>query len=271
MNGAMDLAFWQVFAAYLFFIILLVIVKIKGIPREKEIVIATVRMTLQLILAGFILVYIFENPHPLVTLLIIAIMQAFAVYNIYQRTKGELSKKMKHIIAISMSAGTLASLFFFIFAVLTLSPWYDPRYFIPIAGMIIGNSMTGISLGVNHLIQGMQEQKDKIEGALMLGATPKAATRHIISQAFDSAMLPTINSMVGMGIIFLPGMMTGQILSGTSPLVAVEYQIAIMMGIIGSVSLSVILYLHLGYKAFFNSRCQLVFDTKNQINQTKSM
>jgi putative ABC transport system permease protein len=257
MDETMDLLFWQILAAYIFILILIIIVKIKGIPREKEILIATVRMTLQLILVGYILVFVFENPHPIYTLLIIGIMQVFAIFNIYQRTKSGLRLSMKRIIALSMTLGIFSSLLFFIFVVLNLSPWYEPRYFIPIAGMIIGNSMTGISLGVNHLITGIHTQKDQIEGALMLGATPKAATRKIVNQAFDAAMLPTINSMVGMGIIFLPGMMTGQILSGISPLVAVEYQIAVMLGIVGSVSLSVILYLHLGYKTFFNSRSQL--------------
>lgn len=123
--------------------------------------------------------------------------------------------------------------------------------------MIIGNSMTGIALGVNSLHAGMHDQKSKVEAALMLGATPKMASRDIVNQAFDAAMLPTINSMVTMGIVFLPGMMTGQILSGISPLVAVEYQIAIMLGIVGSVSLSVILFVQLGYRTYFNHRSQL--------------
>jgi putative ABC transport system permease protein len=79
-----------------------------------------------------------------------------------------------------------------------------------------------------------------------------------VDGAFDSAILPTINSMVGMGIVFLPGMMTGQILSGTSPVTAIEYQIAIMLGILGSVALTVILFVQMGYKTFFNERDQLI-------------
>ena len=156
-----------------------------------------------------------------------------------------------------MSIGTLSSLFYFLIIVVRISPWYDPRYFIPIAGMLIGNSMTGISLGISTLIKGMTTQKDKVETALMLGATPKQASKEFIDSAFDSAILPTINSMLGMGIIFLPCIMTGQILSGTSPVVAIRYQIAIMLGILGSVSFTTILSLSLGYKTFFNSNKQL--------------
>jgi putative ABC transport system permease protein len=263
----MDLTFLQLAAAYIFILILIVIVRVRGIPREKEILLATARMSLQLILVGYLLVYIFKNPHPLYTLLIIAIMQSFAIYNVYKQTKFVLAFEMKKHIAYAMLIGILTSLFFFILVVLDVSPWYEPRYFIPIAGMIIGNSMTGISLGVNNMLSGFEANKAEIEGALMLGATPKAAAKKVVNQAFDAAMLPTINSMVGMGIIFLPGMMTGQILSGTSPIVAVEYQIAIMLGIVGSVSLTVILYLQLAYKSFFNNRLQLIMNQPKHRNK----
>lgn len=257
MKGVIELKIWQIAAAYIFVVILLAIVRIKGIPREKEIIISTVRMTLQLILTGYVLVYIFDNKHPIYTVIITGIMEVFAINNIYKRTKTKLTPKIKRIIAFSMICGTLASLMYFILVVVNLSPWYEPRYFIPIAGMIIGNSMTGISLAVTKLVDGMTAQKNLIESALMLGATPKMAAKQIVDSAFDSAILPTINSMVGMGIVFLPGMMTGQILSGTSPVTAIEYQIAIMLGILGSVTLTVILFVHLGYKAFFNKEQQL--------------
>lgn len=117
--------------------------------------------------------------------------------------------------------------------------------------------MTGISLGVKSLLEGMTTQKALVEEALILGATPQAATRKIINSTFDVAIMPTIQSMVGMGIVFLPGMMTGQILSGTSPTTAIAYQIAIMFGILGAVALTVILLLQLGYRTFFNKEDQL--------------
>lgn len=257
MREIIKLQMWQLAAAYLFVLILMGIVRSKGIPREKEIIIATVRMTLQLILTGYILVYLFENPHPLLTIAVIVVMLAFAVSNIMKRVKTDIPVKLRRIIALSMSAGTLSSLIFFVLVVIRLTPWFDPQYFIPIAGMIIGNSMTGISLGVTRLVEGMHAQKHFVESALMLGATPKKAAKPIIDTAFDSAIIPTINSMVGMGIVFLPGMMTGQILSGVSPVTAIEYQIAIMLGIVGSVALTVILFVELGYKTFFNEDQQL--------------
>lgn len=260
MNEVIDLQLWQMAAAYVFVVILLCIVKARGLSREKEILISTIRMTLQLILVGYILVYLFDHATPLHTVTVIVVMEIFSIYNICKRTKAKLSKSLKRIVAFSMLFGTLSSLLYFLLVVVNISPWYDPRYFIPIAGMLIGNSMTGISLGVTRLTDGMHDQKQLVEAALMLGASPKAAAKEIVDHAFDSAILPTINSMVGMGIVFLPGMMTGQILSGTSPTTAIAYQIAIMLGILGSVTLTVILFVQLGYKTFFNDESQLVVD-----------
>ncbi len=257
MDKVIELQIWQMAAAYVFIVIVLFIVKLRGIPREKEIILSSIRMTLQLILTGYILVYLFDNSNPFLTIIVIGIMEIFAVHNIIKRVKVNLSQKLKKIIAVSMVTGTTTSLLYFIFVVINISPWYDPRYFIPIAGMLIGNSMTGISLGVSRLVDGMDSRKHLIESALMLGATPKMAAKEIVDTAFDSAILPTINSMVGMGIVFLPGMMTGQILSGVSPVTAIQYQIAIMLGILGSVALTVILFVQFGYKTFFNDQHQL--------------
>lgn len=260
MNGAVNLNIWQLVAAYVFVIILLLIVRMRGIAREKQILLSTVRMTVQLVLVGYLLVYLFDNINPFFTIGVVVIMEVFAVYNIFKRAKYRLSKRLKRAVAISMTIGTLSCLFYFLLVVLRVNPWYNPRYFIPIAGMIIGNSMTGVSVGVNQLVDGMQTKKHLVESALMLGASPKIAAKDIVNSAFDSAILPTINSMLGMGIVFLPGMMTGQILSGTSPLTAIEYQIAIMLSILGSVALTVVIFVQLGYKSFFNSEDQLVIE-----------
>lgn len=257
-QGVIEIPFWRLMAAYLFIIILIFIVRWRGIQREREIVIATFRMSIQLVIVGFILEYIFQAAHPLYTVGIIIIMTSFAIYTVMKRLKHTLNRQMKRLIAYSLLVGVMFSITYFLFVVIGLSPWYKPTYVIPIGGMIIGNSMTGITLGVNTYMNEMESKRHLVEGALMLGATPKEATKQIANRAFDAAMMPTINSMVGMGIVFLPGMMTGQILGGASPLTSIEYQIAIMLGIIGAVSLSVILFVLFGYKTFFNERDQLL-------------
>lgn len=256
-TSIIELSFWQILAAYVFIIFLLAIVRWRKIPREKEILISSLRMTFQLLLMGYVLMFLFENPSPWLTSLIVLFMLGFAIWNIFQRVQGPLNWEMKRAIAVSMSIGTILSLLYFNFVVIQFAPWFNPRYFIPIAGMIIGNSMTGITLGVQTLTEHLHSQRPRVEAALMLGATPNQAVRKLVNQSFDAAILPTINNMVGAGIVFLPGMMTGQIISGVNPVTAIGYQIAILLGITGAVALSVILFTQLGYKTYFNERMQL--------------
>ena len=257
MNDIIDLTVMQLAMAYIFVLIVLGIVRVRGIRREKEIVIASVRMTLQLVLVGYVLVYIFDNPSPFTTGAIIVMMELFAVYTVLRRFRKSLTSALRWVVAFSMCFGTLSCIAYFLLVVVRISPWYEPQYVIPVAGMLIGNSMTGISLGLKSLLEGMTTRSHMVEEALILGATPRAATRDIINSSFDGAILPTINSMVGMGVVFLPGMMTGQILSGTSPTTAIAYQIAIMLGILGAVALTIIIMLQLGCRTFFNKQDQL--------------
>lgn len=258
MNDIITLSIWQVALAYSFIVIVLLIVRRRGIRREKDILLSSVRMTLQLVLTGYVLNLLFGHPHPALTIMVIILMEVFAIATVIRRQARKAPTSLKQVIALAMIAGTLSCLLFFLFAVIQLRPWYDPRYFIPLAGMLIGNSMTGISLAVRQLQDMMDSQRPLVEQALMLGATPSDATRRIINQTFDSAIMPTINSMLGMGIIFLPGMMTGQILSGTLPTTAIAYQIAIMLAILGAVSLTVLILLRLGCRSFFTRSDQLI-------------
>lgn len=255
-NVIRDIEFWRLVAGYIFILLLIAFVKWRGLKREKRIIISTARMTIQLILVGYILTYIFEKPNPYLITLIVLFMLIFAIFNTYKQVAKPISKKLKKIIAMSMIAGSLITLLYFNFVVIHFQPWYEPQYLIPIAGMIIGNSMTGITLGVKNLLEGIQREKHLIEGALMLGASPEKSTKSVVNSAFDSALLPSINSLVGMGIVFLPGMMTGQILAGISPLTAIEYQIAVLLGITGSVALTVMIFTYFGYRTFFNARDQ---------------
>jgi len=257
MLNIVEIELWRLLAGYLFLVLLLLITWRLGVKREKEIVLATIRMTLQLILMGYILVAVFQANHLFISLGIFALMEVFAIYNIYQRIKVKVNARLRRVIASSMLLGTGIPILFFLVVVINVNPWYEARYFIPITGMIIGNSMTGIALGAERMINSMMAGREWVEGALMLGATPYHASKTIISDAFNAAIMPSINSMVGMGIVFLPGMMVGQILSGVSPLVAIDYQIAIMLGIVGSVSLTIFMLLQFGYKTFFNQYSQL--------------
>ncbi|MBP2637243.1 MAG: hypothetical protein H6Q72_3150 [Firmicutes bacterium] len=250
-NSIVNLSVLQLAIAYVFILIVLVIFKTRGIKREKQILIASTRMTIQLTLMGYVLMFVLDNASWWLTATMLAIMLAFAIYSAMERVKSTVSSELQRIIAIAMVSGALVTLAFFIVLVLQVEPWFNPQYVIPIAGMIVGNSMTGIALGANKLCSDMEEKRVIVENSLMLGATPAAAAKEIVNDAFDSALLPTMNNMLTMGIVSLPGMMTGQILSGTFPITAIKYQIGIMLAILGSTALTTIVFVMLGYKTFF--------------------
>ena len=122
--------------------------------------------------------------------------------------------------------------------------------------MILGNAMTGMSLAAKAFMSKVKDSKLQIEGLLNQGGTPKKILLPIVNTSIETALLPTINSMLGMGIVSLPDMMTGQILSGESPSTAILYQIAITICIAIVVCLSVFLSLYLGYKILYNKENQ---------------
>ncbi|WP_343252670.1 ABC transporter permease [Ligaoa zhengdingensis] len=250
-DAIMNLSISQLAIAYVFVLVLLVIFQARGIRREKQILIATTRMTVQLTAMGYVLMYVFQHPSWWLTLLVLTVMVGFAVHNALRRVKTPMSGPLRRLVGVSMVFGYTVVAGVFLLLVLRVRPWFNPQYVIPISGMIVGNSMTGISLGANRLCSAMEDNRAVVENSLMLGATPARAARNIVNDAFDSAILPTMNNMLTMGIVSLPGMMTGQILSGTFPLTAIKYQIGIMLAILGSTALAVVLFVTQGYRTFF--------------------
>lgn len=257
-NDVINLSNTQLLMSYIFVIVAMILTTINGINRNKEFIIGTIRMTIQLFIAGYVLVYVFESSSLVLSAAMILLMEIFSIFNIVNPKKDVLSKGMIGIIALSQIVGTLLTLGFFMVIVVRPTPVYNPQYLIPLGGMIIGNSMTGINLALNNLLKSVEDGRVNVEGALMLGASPRMAMNKIIQNAFDTAILPSLNSIKNMGIISLPGMMTGQILGGVSPMIAIRYQIAIMTAIMSSVAISIFLFLQLGYRNLFNDQDQLI-------------
>lgn len=256
MSDIVEIKIWQFVLIYLLLIIVGGIMKAFKIDKIKLLIVASVRMTIQLIIAGLILTYIFKHPHPIFTVLYVAVMTAFTIFRVYNKNKG-LNKKFKIVIALSVILSGLSILAFFICIVVGQSI-FNPQYVIPIAGMIMGNTMTGLTLGIKTFRESLNGQRDKINALMCIGATPKKILLPFVKQALETAMLPTLNSMVGMGIVALPGMMTGQMLSGTLPTTAILYQIAIMIAICTVVTLSCFGSLYFGYKTLYNQEDQII-------------
>ncbi|MFL0194477.1 ABC transporter permease [Clostridium sp. WILCCON 0269] len=255
MEGVVSMGIYQFLLIYLLLIMVLLIMKKSKVNQTKLLLAASLRMSVQLVIVGYILQYIFSNPKPLFTVVFLILMITFAVNRVI-KSRRDLNYNFKIAIGTSLTFSGIFILFFFMTAVVNKSI-FNPRYSIPLAGMIIGNAMTGINIGIKTFMDSISKEKSKINTLLNLGVEPKDILKPFANNALETALIPTLNSMVGMGIVFLPGMMTGQILSGTLPTTAIMYQIAIMIAICTSVCMTVFLSLNLGYKSLYNNRKQL--------------
>jgi putative ABC transport system permease protein len=205
---------------------------------ERQLLIATVRMIIQLLLVGLVLTTLFSLVSPFWTAIAALAMVLFAGREIMARQE----RRLKGFWSYGLGTGCMlmAASLVTIFALLTqlqADPWYHPRYTLPLLGMILGNTMTGISLGLHTLTTGLVRDKNAIEAQLMLGATCRKAMLPVTRAALRSAMMPIVNSMAATGLVSLPGMMTGQILAGVEPVEAVKYQLLIMFLIAGGTGL----------------------------------
>lgn len=224
---------------------------------EGKLLWASVRMVVQLLAIGYLLEGVFALRHPLPVMAILFAMGVFALQVIGSRVEKRMPRFYR-VMGLSLLLGCGLVAFFFCAAVVGFSPWYHPRYLIPLVGMIIGNSMNGASLAAERFASEVTERRAEIEAALCLGANSRQAAREALRNAFRAAMIPATNTMAAMGIVALPGMMTGQILSGTEPIVAVRYQIAIMCAITGAVALTSLLILLQGFRSYFSRDHRLI-------------
>ena len=136
-------------------------------------------------------------------------------------------------------------------------PWYKPQYFIPLGGMIAGNSMNAITLALERLFADLRDGCDRVELALSLGATYQEATAEMVRQAIKTGMIPSINALMTVGLVSLPGMMTGQILAGSDPVVAILYQIVVMLMLVAATAIGSTIVVHVVRRTCF-TRSQLI-------------
>lgn len=227
----------------------------------QQLVIAAIRTTVQLLLIGLVLKTVFTHADFLWVLLISMVMLSVAGWEILSRQH----RKLKGWWGFGVSTASLfvSSFFVSILALTTIiqsDPWYHPQYAIPLLGMLLGNTMTGIALGMDRLVQTAWQQRSIIEQRLMLGQTSVQAIRDIRKESMRAGMIPIINSMAAAGIVSLPGMMTGQILAGAPPVEAVKYQILIMFLITSGTGFGVISVLLFISRRLFDDRHRLRFD-----------
>jgi len=264
-DGYLALSYWQVSLAASLVLLNGGISLLLRLDLGRQMIVAAVRMTIQLLLIGIILhwVFVFESWYVVVALA--AVMTLIAGISAIERTQHRYRGVLvSSIVSVWASSWLIAG--FALLAVLQVQPWYRPQLAIPLLGMILGNTSSGVSLGLDRFGNELDARRDSVEMLLSLGASSWEAGRSVVREAVRTGMLPTLNAMAVMGIVSLPGMMTGQLISGTDPMEAVKYQIVIMFLIASGTALGTVSVLLLSYWRLFDNYQRLRFDRLSRPN-----
>ena len=251
-----NLSNWQLgFAAVLILFNLAISVWLR-LGLAHSLLVASVRMVVQLLLVGFILESVFALKTPLPVVGIGLVMAALAGIAAVRRTRrrfpGVYWNSLLSVLGASFVVTGAAML-----GILNVQPWYLAQYAIPLLGMVLGNILNGVSLALDRFMEGVVREGNLIESDLALGATRWEAAHPLINDSLRTGMIPTINSMMVMGVVSLPGMMTGQLLAGVLPAAAVRYQIVIVFMIAAATALGTLGVILLAFRALFNPQHQL--------------
>ncbi len=249
--GAIDIGLSGLTLSYLLAIPPLALLLWLRAPIFGRAVIAIARMTVQLLLVGFYLQILFKLNNPFLTLLWLLVMIGVADVSII-RGCGLRVRRFAAPVALSLLFGTAVPLLTFVGLLLRRPNLMDPQYTIPIAGMIMGNCLRADIIGLRAFYTDIHASRRRYQHQLACGATFREATRPFIRAAVESALSPTIASMATIGLVALPGMMTGVILGGTAPSVAIKYQIAIMLAIFCGTALTVVAAIMLTLRTAFD-------------------
>jgi putative ABC transport system permease protein len=233
--------------------------------------IAAIRTVVQLLLIGFVLHILFSYVHLTWIILLALVMLAVAAREVVARQARPFKGWWGYGFSISsLLISSFTVTLFALLVIISTKPWYTPQYAIPLLGMIIGNSMNGVTLSLDQLTKSAWQQRAIIEQRLLLGQSAKTALLDIRRDSMRTGMIPTINAMAVAGIVSLPGMMTGQILAGISPMEAVKYQIMIMFLISASASFGIMFALWLGTNRLFDKRDRLRLDRLESSKASRS-
>jgi putative ABC transport system permease protein len=253
-----DLSYYQVGLAAGLILINGAISVALGLNLGRRLFLAAACTVVQLLLVGLVLEWVFGQDRWYVVLGLMLVMTVLGamvtIRRVHFRYPGIWISSLVSVWASSWVMTAVALL-----VIMPVRPWYTPRYAIPLLGMILGNTLNGISLGLDRLGGELAAKRGQVETLLALGATRWEAARLPVQRAVRTGMIPLLNSMMVVGIVSLPGMMTGQLIAGVNPLQAVKYQIVIMFLIASGTALGTVGVVLLSYKRLFNSSHQFLY------------
>jgi putative ABC transport system permease protein len=228
----------------------------RGLGQSRALAIAVVRLCCQLAILASLLRWVFSHQSPLIVLTITLAMLLVSAHTIENR-HGKRSWALRAETFLALLIGMTVVMGVAIRLALHLEPWYQAETVIPLLGMVLGNSVSGVSLATERLESELRSDRDRIELRLSLGATSRQAALPALRAAIRAAMTPTINNMMIAGIVAIPGMSTGQILAGTDVGTAFRYQVLVYFGITATVGLSTLMLLAIRMRRYFTPALQL--------------
>jgi putative ABC transport system permease protein len=252
MSAASDVSFVQVAAALGLVAVAVLVSLWRRMRLEGDIAVAVVRSFVQLTAIGFVIQLVFEGDNLLLVVALIAVMALFGAFTARRRAPTVPHAFIPLLIALA-SAGTLTLVLLVVLGV--FEP--EPRYLVPLGGMVIGNSMTAAAVALSRLGDEMAGSRREIEAALALGATSVQAAGPIVRRSLRSGVIPLIDSTKTTGVIFFPGIMVGLLVAGAAPLDAVRLQLIILYMLLGSVSIASVAAVVLAQRNFFTPAHQL--------------
>lgn len=249
---SIDVSLFEVFAS-IFLVALAAGISVwRRAELEQDLGIAVLRSFLQLTAIGYVIQAIFDSDSILLVIALLAVMIGFGSFTARSRAREVPGALQPIVLALTAAAATTLGL------VLGLSVFdAEPRYLVPVGGMVIGNAMTAAAVSLNRLADDVKAQRLKIEATLALGATSAEAARPLVTRSLRSGMIPLIDSTKTTGIVFFPGTMVGMLLAGAEPVDAVRLQLILLWTLMGSVAISSVIATSLGYRGFFTAAHQL--------------
>jgi putative ABC transport system permease protein len=251
MNNIIDINIVSLAAGYLLLIIPMAVILLKRVPMFRDAVMAVIRMTVQLVFVGFYLQVVFDLNKPWLNLTWVILMVLVADISIIRGCRLTI-RRFALPLFCALTVGTIVPVLVFTIPILRLQNWMDAQYVIPLAGMVLGNCLRADIVGLKDFYESIVKNEKAYFQSLAQGADHQEALAPYFRDAVQAALLPTTASMATIGLVALPGMMTGVILAGASPATAIKYQIAIMIAIFSGTAITVFLAVRLSIYHSFN-------------------
>ncbi len=249
--GTIDISYSYMLIFYAMVVIPVLIAGFLKLGNTRAIIIGVIRMTVQMFVMGLYLEYLFRFNNIWVNFGWVLFMITIANITV-NRNAGLKTLRLFFSVFLGIAVSALFVVAVFVFLAIRPEPFYDARYLIPVTGMVVGNCMRANVIALERFFSSIKKNEKEFLTYLLMGASLKEASLPYIREAVKPALAPQLSTIATLGLVSLPGMMTGQILGGAAPIVAIKYQIAIMISIFTAITLTTVLNLFLSLRIAFN-------------------